>query len=111
MAVRFWTHGFNLYHPNEVVMWHRAQQKRPMDHEVIPDYQDKVEIGALRARALLGDTTVADPRALVDLDKFGLGTVRTLQEYQEWSGVNFAEQTFTEDAGNGIFKPFDPEAC
>jgi hypothetical protein len=77
-----------------------------MDNEVIPDYQDKVEIGALRARALLGDTTVTDPRALVDLDKFGLGTVRTLQEYQEWSGVNFAEQTFTEEAEQGLFKPF-----
>jgi hypothetical protein len=40
------------------------------------------------------------------LDKFGLGTVRTLQEYQEWSGVNFAEQTFTKEAEQGIFKPF-----
>ena len=106
MAVRFWTHGYNLYHPNEVVMWHRAQQKRPMDNEVIPDYQDKVEIGALRARALLGDTTVTDPKALVDLDRFGLGTVRTLREYQEWSGVNFAEQTFTKEAEQGLFKPF-----
>jgi hypothetical protein len=107
IALRLWTHGYELYHPNEVVAWHRAQQKRPMDNEVIPDYQDKVEIGALRARALLGDATVTDPRAFVDLDKFGLGSVRTLQQYQDWSGVNFAEQTFTEEAGQGLFKPFE----
>jgi hypothetical protein len=109
MAVRFWTHGYNLYHPNEPIMWHRAQQKRPMDRDVIPEYSEKVHIGALRARALLGDTTVTDPDALAGLESFGLGTVRTLQQYQEWSGVNFAEQTFTEDAGNGIFKPYQPE--
>lgn len=106
MSVRFWTNGYNFYHPNEIIMWHRAAQKRPMDHEVIPEYQERVELGALRARALLGDPEIIDPNIIRDLDKFGLGTARGLQQYQEWSGVNFAAQTFSEDAKNGIFKPF-----
>ena len=110
MAVRFWTSGYNIYHPNEPILWHRAQQKRPMDRDVIPEYSKKVRIGALRARALLGDTTVTDPDALVGLENFGLGTVRTLQRYQEWSGVDFARQTFSDAAGKGLFEPYN-ESC
>lgn len=32
-----------------------------------------------------------DPESLVDIQKYGLGNVRTLQEFQDWSGYRFAE--------------------
>ena len=32
----------------------------------------------------------------VDLHPYGLGTVRSLEEYQKFSGINFKEQTIGE---------------
>jgi hypothetical protein len=106
VSVRLWTSGYDIYVPNKVIMWHRAAQKRPMDRDVIPGYSKKVELSCQRARALLANEIPQDPEAVVDLEKYGLGTERSLDEYQSWSGVNFADQTFTDDAAKGIFKPF-----
>lgn len=106
LAVRLWTHGYDLYGPNEVIMWHRASQARPMDHQLIPDYEDRVELSAKRCQALLNRWPCDDPAVIADLDKYGLGTVRTIEEYEEWSGVDFKNQTFSESAQAGLFKPF-----
>jgi hypothetical protein len=108
VSVRLWTNGYNIYHPNELILWHRAQQKRPMDRDVIPGYSEKVRIGALRARVLLSGLKCDEHEVIADLDKFGLGDQRTLQQYQNWSGINFAEESFTEKASKGLFGPFDP---
>jgi hypothetical protein len=106
LAVRLWTHGYDLFHPNEPIMWHRASQARPMDHQVIPGYAERVELSAKRCQVLLNRAEYDDPDVTTDLDKYGLGSVRTLQEYEQWSGVNFRDQTFTKEAQAGLFKPF-----
>ena len=106
VSVRLWTSGYDIYAPNKVIMWHRAAQKRPMDRDVIPGYSKIVELSCQRARALLANEIPKDPEAVIDLEKYGLGTKRSLGEYQAWSGVNFAEQSFTNDASQGIFRPF-----
>jgi hypothetical protein len=106
LGVRLWTSGYDLFSPNEVIMWHRASQARPMDYQVIPEYAKRVELSSLRCQALLNRLEVDDPEVLVDLDQYGLGSQRSLQEYEAWSGVNFKEQTFSKAAHQGQFKPF-----
>ena len=107
LGVRLWTHGYDIYYPNKVLMWHRAVPgSRPMDHEVIVDYQARARLSALRTQVLLSGLQCADETVVSDLELYSLGNKRTLEEYQEWSGVNFAEQTFSKGAEEGIFKPF-----
>jgi hypothetical protein len=106
LAVRLWTHGYDLFGPNRVIMWHRASQARPMDHQIIPGYEQRVELSAKRCQVLLNRLECDDPAVTQDLERYGLGSVRTLQEYEEWSGVDFKNQTFSEDAKLGLFKPF-----
>ena len=77
-----------------------------MDHEVIVDYQVRARLSALRTQVLLSGLQCADETVVSDLELYSLGNKRTLEEYQEWSGVNFAEQTFSKGAEEGIFKPF-----
>ena len=42
-----------------------------------------------RLAHLLGAELVVDREALADLEQYGLGTVRSLEEYQEFAGVDF----------------------
>lgn len=106
LAVRLWTNGYDIFHPNKILIWHRATQNRPMDHQVIPGYERRIELSAKRCQALLSRLQCDDPAVTIDLEKYGLGSVRTLQEYEEWSGVDFMNQTFSDDAKLGLFKSF-----
>lgn len=107
MAARFWTHGYDLYGPNAVVVWHQASQKgRPLEGDVIAEYEKREDVSALRAQVLLSDLKSADETVVTDLDKYGLGGVRTLSEYEQWSGVDFKNQTLADHAKQGLFRPF-----
>jgi hypothetical protein len=88
MTVRAWTHGYDLFHPVTSVVWH--------------DYQRHT------ARRHWGDHTEADetPRLWSDLDQisrdkvrrllngepvetYGLGSERTLAQYEAYAGLSF----------------------
>lgn len=44
-------------------------------------------------------------RAIEDLDKYGLGKVRTLEEYEQFAGVNFRSAKILESAKRGNLDP------
>lgn len=105
LAVRFWTHGYDIYHPNNFVLYHDwDRNKRPThftDHPKTWGELDRISLA--RVRHMLGTETSHEPQVLAELDKYGLGTVRTLAEYQHYSGVDFAAKTFSDAAEKGIF--------
>jgi len=41
---------------------------------------------------------ITDERILIEFDKYSLGTVRTLEEFEKHSGVNFKEGKISEKA-------------
>jgi hypothetical protein len=44
-----------------------------------------------RARHLLGVETSSDPAVLVEIEKYGLGTERTIDQYERFSGLSFRQ--------------------
>jgi hypothetical protein len=107
MSVRLWTHGYDFHCPNQVIMWHRAARgARVTEIEMMADYEKRAERSAMRACVLLAGQTSDDPEIVQDLEHYGLGSARTLSQYQEWAGVDFRGQAFTEDAAQASFKPF-----
>jgi hypothetical protein len=106
LAVRLWTKGYDLFHPNQVIVWHGESKTGQADYQSIPGCAEKIELSSKRCQALLSRAKFEDPRITVDLDRYGLGEARSLQEYEEWSGVNFEKQTFTKEAQQGLFLPF-----
>lgn len=105
LAVRLWTHGWDLFYPNIPVVytnWDRKYRKTHFaDHA---DWSERNELSYLRVKHLLGVSKAERPEVLKDLDQYGLGTARTLREYQRYSGVNFTRRTFGARARDG--KPF-----
>ena len=92
MTVRLWTNGWDFYHPNKLVIYHlwtrKGRKTHSNDHK---DWSATDKAAKQRVRSMLG----VDEEE-VDLHPYGLGAVRSLEEYQKFSGINFKEQTIGE---------------
>ena len=88
MTVRAYTYGYDLFHPAEVVVWHDYLRLDAKKH-----WGDHTE-----------SNTVSRPWGELDIDSrlkvqrllrgepvgaFGLGTVRTLAQYEDYAGLSF----------------------
>ena len=105
LSARLWTHGFNIYHPNRSILYHDNDRGRRSTH--FSDHRDWPGADASakgRVRSLLGvPPLVGDSDASIDLQPFGLGSERSLADYERWSGINFAEKQIRQSAREGIF--------
>lgn len=96
LAVRSYTHGYNLFHPHCVVAWHeytrRGRAKHWDDHQ---DWHVRNTASFARLRRLL---RVDGEASTADFGHFGLGPIRTLQDYEAYAGIRFhdrAVQSYT----------------
>lgn len=97
MAIRAFTHGYDLFHPHRIVCWHqyerRDKPKHWSDHVAGqtcgPEWHELEARGVRRFRRLLGLDPVGDEV----FGRHGLGAARSLENYQEYAGVNFVKQT------------------
>ncbi len=88
IAVRAYTHGYDLFHPHQLIAWHEYTRQGRNKH-----WDDNVNWGTLnsvchlRNRKLLG----MDPSD-IDFGPYGLGNKRTLREYEEYAGISFQQR-------------------
>jgi hypothetical protein len=108
MAVCFWTHGFDLFAPHRHLTWHLWSRKhRPVFWENRDDEaKQRLASSQRRVRYLLGtETDGVPPECLAELDRYGLGSERTLADYEQFSGVDFGRLLIGEWAVYGGFPP------
>lgn len=99
IAVRAYTHGYDLYHPHRLIAWHEYTRKGRIkvwdDHttnqrnkgRVELDWVQRNELCHKRNRILFG-MDGEDPNQ-IDFGKYGFGTERTLLEYEQYAGISF----------------------
>jgi hypothetical protein len=94
LAPRLWTHGFDLFSPHRPVAYHYYERR-----EAVRQWNDDPNWTALgrrsmrRMRALLRPGT-STPEEVTALGRYGLGTRRSLAEYEEFAGVNYVDRSF-----------------
>lgn len=96
MAVRLYTHGYNLYTPNQYVAWHQFnidkfqpdKKPRPL-HWTDNKWGHLEQASRKRIQYLLKIKKDINPGELLDISKYGLGKERSLNQYQEFAGVYF----------------------
>lgn len=98
LALRLWTRGFNFYNPDRLLLFH-LYKAAGQDH--ITHWADHSDWSSLNQRSL------ARIQALLqghDIETpYGLGDARSLQSYENWSGVSFSTATLSDDARLGRF--------
>jgi hypothetical protein len=92
LAVRLWTHGFDLFSPHEPVIYHYYKRVEGSRH-----WNDSKEHRDLHKRTVQRMRALCEPACLPEeaaaLGVYGLGTRRSLAEYERFSGVNFTGKT------------------
>ncbi|EKS6740516.1 glycosyltransferase [Enterobacter ludwigii] len=100
MAVRAWTHGYDIWSPNRILLWHYYMRK---EHpKVWTDHSNDARNAGAVEKAWWERDKIAKARVLTvlgvhdatsELGCWGIGQERTLTEYQYRIGVNFKERS------------------
>ena len=108
IAVRAFTHGYDLYHPHQVIVWHEyTRNYRPKHWD---DHNDGAEPWHVRDSAA-GDriaTLLGQQSRPVNLGEFGLGESRSLSDYEQYAGINF-KLRLVQDYTRDDYPPPNPE--
>jgi hypothetical protein len=92
LTVRSYTHGYDLFHPHKLVIWHSTMREERSgilkwddDSKNGINWWKKQEDARKRIRVLL--RTEEDSN--IDLTGYDLGTARSLRDYEKYAGFHF----------------------
>lgn len=100
LALRFFTHGYNMYHPHKNILYHFYLRKEYSKHwSENPSWVEYSNVAKKRLNALIGK------RDDIDLGIYGLGSVRTLDDFIKYSGIDYHKNKIHADTRKGIEPP------
>jgi len=135
-GIRFFTHGYDVYTPNRVLVthdyhghqsnpvvhtWGRHKKKKMNVHESSWKWMDEIKnvrgnlktFGSRRVNFMLGfgkkfpDETDEEMN-LMRQSRYGIGTRRTLEQAEEFTGINFFERKMDSNkCGNLLWVPYE----
>ena len=111
LAVRAWTHGYDIFYPNKIIAWHEYTRKgRTKQWDDDTDWTTKNNNSHARNRQLLGvDGEICSPCNKKTFEQYGLGDKRTLEEYELFAGIRFKDRSVTQRTSNKLPAPGQPE--
>jgi glycosyltransferase involved in cell wall biosynthesis len=90
IAVRAYTHGYDLFHPHRVVIWHEYTRKgRTKQWDDDKDWVNKNNLSHQKNRQLFG---MDGEEVTMEFGKYGFGSERTLRDYEIYSGLLFSKR-------------------
>ena len=100
IAVRAFTHGYDLFHPHRVVVWHEYTRKNRSKHWDDHSVQklkgtDNKPWHVMNTESHLRNRKLFEMDGLVkdiDFGKYDFGTVRTVRDYEKYAGINFKKR-------------------
>lgn len=110
-ALRLYTHGIDIYAPTESYMYHyynimdrtniRDRTLHWEDHIAKVNYHNRIAYDRLRYLFQIGPVT--NTANLADIQKYGLGTYRTLSQWESRLGINLKTGTIGEAVKSRIY--------
>lgn len=117
LAVRSFTLGYDLYHPHKTIIWHHYIRKNNKKHwddfsnatkqtgKTDTVWYELDKESKKRVRQLLGEET----NNYIAMGPYGLGTVRSLHDYELYAGINFTHRKLHPKTVQGIAPPIMEE--
>jgi hypothetical protein len=95
LAVRLFTQGWDIFCPSDVLSYHdyNARPDRPRHWVDRRDWPELNKRSVQRVRHLLGMEESRDPEVLREVGRYGLGSRRSLADYEAMTGINFRART------------------
>jgi hypothetical protein len=101
LSLRSFTHGYDFFLPDKIVAWHmehvKAPPRRHWEHgSIVVSTKNKIAFERLRKLAYSND--LDDSNCLA---RYGLGSERTLVDYERFAGIDLANKRAHPDAYAG----------
>jgi hypothetical protein len=94
LTVRSYTHGYDMFHPHQLVIWH-ATMREERDGILVWDDQSKRGEDwwsqQEKARAKIRQLFKLEDNGF-DLSGYDLGIERTLEQYEQYAGIKFKDK-------------------
>lgn len=90
IAARAYTHGYDLFHPHKIVLFHSYHRDQRRKHWEDDNSWWKKDQNSLRRNRIL----FGMERGSIDFGKFGFGTTRSLEDYERYTGLDFKSRTY-----------------
>ena len=91
IAVRAYTHGYDLFHPNKVYCWHEYTRKgRTKQWDDDKQWSEKNATAHSRNRKLF---EMDGEKRDIDFGKYGFGNQRSLRDYEKYAGLCFSKRS------------------
>jgi hypothetical protein len=106
IAVRAFTHGYDLFHPHKTIVWHEYTRKgRTKQWDDDKEWVTKNVNSHQRNRKLFEmDGLVND----IDFGIYGFGTERTLEDYERFAGLSFKKRAVQQYTVSNNYPPNPP---
>jgi hypothetical protein len=104
LSIRAHTHGYDLFHPCDVIVWHEyTRQSRPKhwdDHVkrngVDLEWHERDAVSRAKVHQFLAEPNTGH---------FGCGAARTFADYEAYAGINFAQHTVSDETRLNLEPP------
>lgn len=105
IALRAYTHGYDIYYPHINIAWHYYSRDKRNTHwdDRAPGFVDRQNAKTLYRLKRLFDRN--DHEAHREWGKYGLGTKRSLSDYEHFAGVLLLQQKMQEFTFRNILPP------
>lgn len=95
LAARAFTHGYDMYSPNENLVWHLYAHRHPKHWEDHHDHHDTHAGAMARLHALFrGDAAARG--------EFGLGSTRSLADFEDHAGIDLGARRVASDGSTTV---------
>lgn len=98
LSIRAWTSGYDIYTPSEDLMFHLYTRKD--DNKIWTDqtYTDEDAFNKVKMLIKLDDISKPIPNMLLNnIQRYGLGKVRTIDEYYDFAGIDIKNKKVNKD--------------
>lgn len=106
LAVRSYTWGYDLFHPHKVIAWHEYTRKgRTKQWDDDKEWVEKNNNAHKRNRILFGMEPGCTPCQRNQLGIYNFGKIRSLEDYEKYSGLRFSTRGVQQYTLDNKFAP------
>ncbi len=90
IAVRAYTHGYDLFHTHKIIAWHEYTRNGRTKH-----WDDNSEWGILNSNCHIRNRKLFEmdgEKRDIDFGVYGFGTERSLSDYEKYAGISFGKR-------------------
>lgn len=107
LTIRSFTHGYDLFHPHKLVIWHATMREERNGKLIWDDQSKRGEDWWSQqntARAKIRQLLRTEDNGF-DLTGVDVGTVRTIRDYEKYAGIHFKKRSIQKHTLDNKYPP------